>query len=358
MTEFRQSLRDAEADDGLPELPDVTDAAQFVEAMRRLRLWADLSYRQLERRADVAGDVLPRTTLSGALSRSELPREQLLVAFVRACGGDEDMVGAWVKARRRLAAKPENPPAAAPARPAAADVPASGVEESPGSEAVEGGDGGCQAAGAGTGTGPEERFGSGKDHASAMSVPTPTRAVDATVPDPSTDDGDPALRQSEVSETAGGQSAPARVPLRRRPKLVFGTSAVFLLVIAAVTGISLLPDDDADKSRAPAIQTPPPSATSPTSAPSVSSTKSASRNKLPDPAGHASPDSTPSTTPSASPKSKQPSDNPASQPPDQEPNVYEPPPPAYTPSPSQSEDDLPDDFWEVLCSRDPNMCME
>ncbi|MBL3671678.1 hypothetical protein JL475_38685, partial [Streptomyces sp. M2CJ-2] len=70
--------------------------------MRQLRRWADLSYRQLERNATDAGDVLPRATISAALGRDELPREELLAAYVRACGGDADTVAAWLDARRRL----------------------------------------------------------------------------------------------------------------------------------------------------------------------------------------------------------------------------------------------------------------
>ncbi|MEU0008301.1 hypothetical protein ABZ079_29630 [Streptomyces sp. NPDC006314] len=75
---------------------------QFVELMRQLRRWADLSYRQLERIATDAGDVLPRATISAALSRDELPRAELLAAYVRACGGDDDTVATWLDARRRL----------------------------------------------------------------------------------------------------------------------------------------------------------------------------------------------------------------------------------------------------------------
>ncbi|MEV4454328.1 RICIN domain-containing protein [Microbispora sp. NPDC049633] len=77
--------------------------AEFVALMRRLRAWSGCSYRQLERRAEAVGDVLPRATLAGALSRRDLPREDLLAAFVRACGEDDDTVAEWVDARRRLA---------------------------------------------------------------------------------------------------------------------------------------------------------------------------------------------------------------------------------------------------------------
>ncbi|AXE28238.1 hypothetical protein C0216_32685 (plasmid) [Streptomyces globosus] len=86
-----------------PDPKDARTPAEFVAAMRRLRSWADLSYRQLERRAEDAGDVLPRATTSAALARTDLPREELLIAFVRACGGSAATVEAWVDARRRLA---------------------------------------------------------------------------------------------------------------------------------------------------------------------------------------------------------------------------------------------------------------
>ncbi|MGW2064727.1 hypothetical protein ACWCO9_29620 [Streptomyces sp. NPDC001937] len=84
--------------------------AEFVQTMRQLRSWADLSYRQLERRADDAGDVLPRTTISGVLAREDLPREQLLGAFVRACGGNAATVEAWLEVRRRLAVSAQPAP--------------------------------------------------------------------------------------------------------------------------------------------------------------------------------------------------------------------------------------------------------
>jgi hypothetical protein len=71
--------------------------------MRQLRLWSNVSYRQLERRAEAVGDTLPHAAVSGALSREDLPPEDLVAAFVRACGVDEDGVAAWLDARRHLA---------------------------------------------------------------------------------------------------------------------------------------------------------------------------------------------------------------------------------------------------------------
>ncbi|MGY0059047.1 helix-turn-helix domain-containing protein [Streptomyces sp. LZ34] len=115
-------------DGRIPQPHDVEDSAQFVAVMRQLRQWADLSYRELERRAGAAGDVLPRATLAGALNRQELPREELVAAFVRACGGDKDVVEAWVGVRKRLAVELEedSPGAVEPDR---EDGPESAVAE-------------------------------------------------------------------------------------------------------------------------------------------------------------------------------------------------------------------------------------
>ncbi|MFD7865242.1 RICIN domain-containing protein [Streptomyces sp. NPDC059783] len=115
--------------------------------MRQLRLWSDLSYRQIERNATQAGDVLPRATISGALARTDLPREELLAAFVRACGGDTTTVDTWLTARRELAitAEPTAPPQPPQPRehthddvpPGAVPQEADGVTSPSGTEAAE-----------------------------------------------------------------------------------------------------------------------------------------------------------------------------------------------------------------------------
>ncbi|XVV04958.1 RICIN domain-containing protein [Actinosynnema sp. CA-248983] len=84
--------------------PEAEDAAEFVAAMRALRVRSGYSFRVLERRAANVGEVLPTSTLNSALSRSTLPREQIVVAFVRACGGDEETAAAWARVRADLAA--------------------------------------------------------------------------------------------------------------------------------------------------------------------------------------------------------------------------------------------------------------
>lgn len=71
--------------------------------MRTLKAAARLGFRTLEQRAEAVGDVLPKSTLVAVLSRDTLPREEVVAAFVRACGLDEDAVGRWLAVRRRIA---------------------------------------------------------------------------------------------------------------------------------------------------------------------------------------------------------------------------------------------------------------
>lgn len=117
-----------------PECPDprhAKDAAEFVATMRQLRAWSGATFRQLERRSAVQGTPLPHSTLVTALRREKLPREELLIAFVRACGCPAETVTAWVSVRRRLAiqqaqgiAPPPAPSAPSPGRPAVVPPPA------------------------------------------------------------------------------------------------------------------------------------------------------------------------------------------------------------------------------------------
>ncbi|NUT97536.1 MAG: helix-turn-helix domain-containing protein [Saccharothrix sp.] len=84
-------------------------SAEFVSLLRSRREVAGLSYRQLERRARQDGGCLPPSTVATMLRRSTLPGRELVVAYVRACGGDEDEVAAWLAARTRLATAVEVP---------------------------------------------------------------------------------------------------------------------------------------------------------------------------------------------------------------------------------------------------------
>ncbi|MEU9188422.1 hypothetical protein AB0D14_28595 [Streptomyces sp. NPDC048484] len=86
-----------------PPTPPDTDAVAFVAALRRLKAWSGLSYRQLERRATEAGHALPYSTAATMLGRDRLPREQLVAAFVAACGVRSDEAEAWLDARVTIA---------------------------------------------------------------------------------------------------------------------------------------------------------------------------------------------------------------------------------------------------------------
>jgi tetratricopeptide (TPR) repeat protein len=96
--------------------------AGFIALLRELKSWSGLTYRQLERQASRAGAVLPYSTIAGALGRNRLPREDLVVALVRACGLDEENTAHWVAARKRLRPDGE-PPSREPARAFPAQLP-------------------------------------------------------------------------------------------------------------------------------------------------------------------------------------------------------------------------------------------
>jgi len=84
--------------------PDPTTArssAEFVGLMRELRIWAGQpSLRTLAGRAPAK---LPISSLSIALKSTELPRLDLVLAFIRACGCTEDDASRWATAWRMIA---------------------------------------------------------------------------------------------------------------------------------------------------------------------------------------------------------------------------------------------------------------
>ncbi|MGW0908603.1 helix-turn-helix domain-containing protein [Streptomyces sp. NPDC002853] len=86
-----------------PVPPHTAETPAFMAELRRLKAWSGLSYRELERAAATAGEVLPYSTAATMLRRDSLPREAVLVAFVVACGLDADATRRWVAARRELA---------------------------------------------------------------------------------------------------------------------------------------------------------------------------------------------------------------------------------------------------------------
>ncbi|MET8560959.1 helix-turn-helix transcriptional regulator [Streptomyces flaveolus] len=94
---------------GTPQPDRPRTAEEFTAALRALRIWSGLSYRQLEGRAAARGDTLAASTMATALGRATLPREPFVAAFTRACGLSETEVQRWLDTRRRLAMA-EQPP--------------------------------------------------------------------------------------------------------------------------------------------------------------------------------------------------------------------------------------------------------
>jgi hypothetical protein len=88
----------------MPSPIGVNTPADFVSTMRAMREWAALTYGELAGKAEANGDKLPQSTIASALSRESLPRETTVAAFVRACGGDPDLVQTWLSVRKRVAA--------------------------------------------------------------------------------------------------------------------------------------------------------------------------------------------------------------------------------------------------------------
>lgn len=87
---------------GAPDPEQAHSSAEFVAQMQALKEWSGLTYRELTSRAEAVGDVLPRSTVANMLSRSTVPREELVAAFVRACGCGPGVSDSWLRVRKEL----------------------------------------------------------------------------------------------------------------------------------------------------------------------------------------------------------------------------------------------------------------
>ncbi|MFF3242990.1 RICIN domain-containing protein [Streptomyces sp. NPDC002870] len=117
-----------------PAAPDPEQArssAEFVAQMQALKDWSGLTYRELTARADAVGDVLPRSTVANMLSRSTVPREELVAAFVRACGCGPGTAETWLRVRKELSRR-ERPSAEVPEYAVGEPAPAAGPGTEPG----------------------------------------------------------------------------------------------------------------------------------------------------------------------------------------------------------------------------------
>ncbi|WP_073808439.1 helix-turn-helix domain-containing protein [Streptomyces sp. CB02261] len=102
-----------------PEPRGAGTPAEFLARLQALKDWSGLTYRELTARAEEHGDVLPRSTVANMLARPTLPREELLLSFVRACGVAPAALEDWRTVRRDLARRGPHAPAIAPAAPSA-----------------------------------------------------------------------------------------------------------------------------------------------------------------------------------------------------------------------------------------------
>ncbi|MFD3725603.1 hypothetical protein [Streptomyces sp. NPDC058671] len=87
----------------IPDPRGARTPAEFLARLQALKDWSGLTYRELTARAEAHGDVLPRSTVANMLARPTLPREELLLSFVRACGVDPAGAEDWRTVRRELA---------------------------------------------------------------------------------------------------------------------------------------------------------------------------------------------------------------------------------------------------------------
>ncbi|MFF9194612.1 helix-turn-helix domain-containing protein [Streptomyces sp. NPDC014779] len=124
--------------DQLPDPRSARTAAEFVAQLRRLKTRSGLTYRELSARATALGEVLPRSTVANMLSRTTLPRDELLAAFVHACGLGPAEAARWEAVRKELAVRgaveaagEEDPAEEAPAEAGPEPGPEPGAEAAP-----------------------------------------------------------------------------------------------------------------------------------------------------------------------------------------------------------------------------------
>lgn len=83
------------AEPPVPDPKEVTTAAHLVDMLNRLLAWADHPpLAELNRRAG-GHNLLPPSTVSDMLRTRRLPRLELMLAFVQACGLDDDRAAGW-----------------------------------------------------------------------------------------------------------------------------------------------------------------------------------------------------------------------------------------------------------------------
>ncbi|MFC9703960.1 RICIN domain-containing protein [Streptomyces sp. NPDC056943] len=191
-----------------PDPREARNAAEFVACLQALKDWSGLTYRELSARAEARGDVLPRSTVANMLSRATVPREELLISFVRACGIGPDGLEEWQTVRKELAVRGVYAPAG------------EGPDEGPVEEAAPG-------EGAAADTGPDE--GSAPDD-DAVQTAGPSAGPSLVWP------GNPA------EPTDSAPEVPPPGPRSRIRRALVATVALAGLVLAGFSVVAVLRD--------------------------------------------------------------------------------------------------------------------
>ncbi|MFJ6353088.1 helix-turn-helix domain-containing protein [Streptomyces sp. NPDC092046] len=110
-----------------PDPREARNPAEFIARLQALKDRSGLTYRELSARAEAGGDVLPRSTVANMLARTTVPREELLAAFVRACGVPPERAQEWETVRAELAVRGRH--GGGPDRPAGPGGPGDGAPD-------------------------------------------------------------------------------------------------------------------------------------------------------------------------------------------------------------------------------------
>ncbi|MFG3348193.1 helix-turn-helix domain-containing protein [Streptomyces sp. NPDC048018] len=224
-----------------PDPREARSPAEFIARLRALKDWSGLTCRELSARAGAHGYVLPRSTVAALLARSTVPPEELLGAFVRACGARAEE---WEPVRRQLAVH-----GAHALRPAADGEPPSGETEA------------CTGAGAEVVTGVDPNADADVDAGADGETEAGAEAVAGVDPNADADaDVDAgADAETEAEAGAGAEAAPVwpgavaeepsagPAPEPRHSRIrrtLVGAIAVTGLVLAAVSVVALVRDGD------------------------------------------------------------------------------------------------------------------
>jgi hypothetical protein len=96
--QHQHTANDAEVDP-----TSASSIAELAACLSRLRAQAEISYRDLEQWGSRSGTPMPRSSMADVFAGRRLPRKQVLLTYLRACGVDPQTDRRWLAAWSRLA---------------------------------------------------------------------------------------------------------------------------------------------------------------------------------------------------------------------------------------------------------------